>query len=163
MAEEGRLKLALERFVEATIPGIDYLAQYPGTITSQSGQLFDFTPDSPKVPGLQGLKFYSGSPGITFTVDTSANPRAVLFFEGGVPSGAALNCWGNPGLATLQIGGSGPAAARVGDLVTITVADIAALTLVAGPSKLPVTATTPIPAGTETSAISTGSKITQIA
>jgi hypothetical protein len=158
-SEEGRLKMSLERFVQQTIPGIDYFAEYPGTIISQSGQTFDFLPDSTKVPGIQGLSFYSGSPGITFTVDTSQSPRAVLFFGGGVPSGAAISCWGNPGLATLQIGGSGPAAARVGDTVTIALDDLLQFTWT-------VAMGVAVPTGSVTgpkTAISSGSSITSIA
>ena len=106
MSEEGRLKLSLERFIEHALPGIDYLAQYPGTIQAQNGQLFDFLPDSAKVPGIQGLAFYAGTPGIQITVDLSMSPRAVLFFAGGDPSGAALSSFGNPGLHALSISAS---------------------------------------------------------
>ena len=94
MSEQGRLKQALERFVQATLPQVDYYAQYPGTIVAQSGQLFDFQPDSPDLPGLQGLAFYSGTPGVTITVDTSQNPRAVLFFQDHDPAQPALSFFG---------------------------------------------------------------------
>jgi hypothetical protein len=103
VAEEGRLKQALERFVQATLPQIDYFAQYPGTIISQNGQLFDFLPDSPAVPGLQNLAFYSGTPGVTLTVDTTQNPRAVLFFQNHDPAQPALSVFANPGLKTYAL------------------------------------------------------------
>lgn len=103
MSEEGRLKTGLEKFIDQAIPGVDYLAQYPGTIVAQNGQLFDFQPDSSKLNGIQGLAFYSGTPGIQITVDTSAQPRAVLFFQGGSPSAPALSFFGNPGLSTLSL------------------------------------------------------------
>lgn len=103
MAEEGRLKQAIERFVLSTMSGVDYLAQYPGNIVSQSGQLFDFQPDSPSVPGLKNLAFYSGTPGITLTVNPAQQPRAVLFFQGGDPSQPALSFFSNPGLETYTL------------------------------------------------------------
>ena len=103
MAEEGRLKMALEKFVEQTIPGIDYLAQYPGAIVSQNGQTFDFQPDSKDVPGIAGLSFYSGTPGVSITVDPTQRPRATLFFENGNPKSPALAFFANPGLVTFNL------------------------------------------------------------
>ncbi len=126
MGEQGRLLEAEERIIVQTVPDIDYKAFYPGTIVSQNGQLFDFQPDSDKVPGQQGLKFYSGSPGIEITVDTNASPRAVLFFQNGDPRGAALAFFDFPGLSLLKIGNNATqGAARVNDPVEVS------LTLVA--------------------------------
>ena len=103
MSEEGRFKTAIERIIEQTIPQVDYFAQYPGVIVSQSGQTFDFQPDSPNLPGLTGLKFYSGTPGIEITVDKTKTPRAVLFFENGSPAAPALSVFSAPGLATIKL------------------------------------------------------------
>jgi hypothetical protein len=103
MGEQGRLKDAEEKFILQTLPGIDFNAEYPGTIVAQNGQQFDFQPDDPDLPGIQGLDFYTGSPGISITVDPTASPRAVLFFEGGNPGAPKLSCFGNPGLLSYQI------------------------------------------------------------
>ena len=139
MAEQGRLKMALEKFIQQTLPGVDYLAQYEGTIVSQKDQTFDFQPDSDKVPGISGLSFYTG-PGVTLTLDTDQKPRAVLFFAGGSPQSPRLGFAGMPGLKvyslqaeteieilapTVKIGNNASAAAaRVGDGVTIALADL---------------------------------------
>jgi hypothetical protein len=103
MANQGRLKQTLDNFVAQSIPGVDYLASYPGTIISQSGQAFDFNPDSSIMPGLQGLSFYGGHPGITITIDPAQNPRAVLFFAGGDPRLPSLCLGGSAGLLALTI------------------------------------------------------------
>lgn len=162
MAEESRLKMALEKFVQQTIPGVDYLAQYPGTIVAQSGQTFDFQPDSPKVPGVSGLKFYSGFPGVTLTVDPSKSPRAVLFFENGDPGAPALAFFGNPGLQSLVIGPlvSAQPAAREGDMVsvTFTMAD-AALILTGASPGAPCSSAAPF---TLTGTITSGSAVIEI-
>jgi hypothetical protein len=106
MSESGRLKIALERFIQATIPGVDYLAHYPGTVVAQNGQAFDFEPDSATVPGVQGVPCFAGCPGLTFMVDPSQSPRAVLFFPDGTPASAALGFWGSPGLISLSLSAS---------------------------------------------------------
>lgn len=106
MSEDGRLKDAIEKFVVQTLPGINFYAQYPGAIISQTGQTFDFQPDDPSMPGVKGLSFYAGSPGIAITVDTTQSPRAVMFFAGFQPSAPALGLFGNPGLAKLSISAS---------------------------------------------------------
>jgi hypothetical protein len=102
MAESGRLKDAEEKFIEQTLPGIDYLAHYPGTIVSQSGQTFDFQPDSDRVPGLQGLTLNTG-PGVSVTIDPLESPRATLFFANGDPGDPQLALGDTPGLVTYEI------------------------------------------------------------
>lgn len=102
MAEAGRLKDAEEKFIEQTLPGIDYLAHYPGTIVSQSGQTFDFQPDSDRVPGLQGLTLNTG-PGVEVTIDPLASPRATLFFANGDPGLPQLAIGDTPGLVTYKV------------------------------------------------------------
>jgi hypothetical protein len=164
MPERGRLWVAFERLAHTALPSIDYCAQYPGTIVSQNGQLFDFQPDSTKLPGIQGIGFYSGSPGITFNVNTSQNPRAVLFFENANPAAPALSCWGNPGLLSLAIGpGASLGAARVTDPVVANaemIAWMAQVVLQCGNNTPPIV----IPAGpTVIATIQSGSTITTIA
>lgn len=173
MAEQGRLKLSLALFVKQVFPGIDYRAQYPGRLVAQNGQLFDFQPDSPKVPGIQGLPFYSGTPGVEITVDFNQSPRAVLYFRNGVPAGAALALFENPGLATfkltaeteidvlaplVKVGNAATlAAARVTDPVAAATSMASFITAViaafAGNSGVPVT----IPPPTDFGVISAGS------
>lgn len=159
--ERGRLWIALKQLTEAALPQVDYAAHYPGAIVKQNGQLFDFQPDSDKLPGIQGIGIYVGIPGVTFVVNTSENPRAVLFFENVSPAGAKLGLAGYNGLLSLSIGANGPAAARVGDKVTITLDDL--LQFQWGVSGAVATPTGSIVPGSETSTISTGSSITTIA
>lgn len=102
MAESGRLKDAEEKFILQTLPGLDFYGSYPGTIVAQNGQTFDFQPDTDLLPGVKGLTFDLG-PGVEVTVDTSQNPRAQLYFQGGNPSLPALALAGNPGLASYQV------------------------------------------------------------
>jgi hypothetical protein len=167
--EASRLKSAFELVVEQTLPGVDFYAQYPGTIIAQNGQLFDFQPDNPVWPGIQGLKFYSG-PGVTLTLDISMKPRAVLFFENYQPSSPALGLLGNPGLVThslnasqeidilaptVKVGNNATAAAgRVGDEVQVTIPTgtvIVSVTpgppAVGVPNPAPITLTGTITAG----------------
>ena len=130
----GRLQDAENAIILQALPGVDFLALYPGVIISQSGQLFDFQPDSPKLPGFKNLKFYSGSPGVEITVDPTQSPRAVLFFEGGSPAGAALAFFSFAGLSLLQLGvNATKGAARVGDPVSIALSDLTQFVWPGGP------------------------------
>ena len=112
-------------FVRGLFPRIDYLARYPGTIVSQSGNLFDFQPDSPNLPGMSGLPVRFGMPGVTVQLNLANKPRCLLGFDGGNPSAPYLELWEQPGLSTLTMDplasiNLGPAAAavgRVGDAV----------------------------------------------
>jgi hypothetical protein len=163
MAEEGRLKIAFDRLVSARLPLVDYAAAYPGTIVAQNGQTFDFDPDSDKLPGIQGIGIYCGAPGISFTIDPSQSPRAVLFFAGSSPAGAALGMWGFPGLVSLQIGSNASlAAARVTDKVEIALTDLLQFVFTAPSGGGPCVVTGGI-VGTPATSIVTGSTITAIA
>lgn len=150
-----RLGAAFDTCVEAALPSVDYDALYTCQVISQNADgTLDLQPNSSRVPGQKNIPIRLGFPG---TLSVQAGTSMLLGWENGDPSVpfACLPVAGSPG--------SAPAAARVGDLVTITQADIAALTLTLDPSSGIVTAATPIPPGTETSSISTGSQQTGIA
>ncbi len=164
-----RLKAAFDAGVEAALPTVDYGALYACQVVSQNGDgTLDLQPSSSKLPSQKNIPFRCGIPGVTITVQAGA--QVLLGWANGDPAQPYAALWvpGASGdLQDLNINAAGNVAigagasagvARVGDKVTITVADIAALTLIADLTSGAVAATTPIPPGSETTAISTGSQ-----
>ncbi len=118
-----RIKEPLQAFVRASLPAVDYLAQYPGQVVNQRGSnSFDFVPDDPRIPGVTGVPIKLPFPGFSLTLDVSQQPRALLAFANGSPMLPELHLWEAPGAAvieidatTLKLNGGGAGAARNGD------------------------------------------------
>lgn len=77
-----RLTDAVRKIVDALFgPRLDLLALYPAVAVSQSGNSVDVTPDDTRIPGIQGVPIFSGTPGVTATVPDGT--RVLLGFRGG--------------------------------------------------------------------------------
>lgn len=129
-----RLKRALQGFIRATIPQVDYLAFYPAKVVSQAGDFsLDLIPDDTRLPSLQRVPLRLGLPGVTAKV--APGSYVLLFFERGDPAAPAAALWQSSSLlelvitATTKITVNAPiidladASApvlRVGDVVTVT-------------------------------------------
>lgn len=158
-----RTKAGLQAFISAMTPDEPFGHLYPGTIINQRGSnSFDFQPDSPLVPGMAGIPIQNPTPGITFTVDTTKNPRALLGFQDKDPQRPVILLWEAPGLssmtfdpqATINMGPASAPVGRVGDSVSVTIpmgalaiATTGTATSQTGTNSAPLTVTGTITAG----------------
>lgn len=151
-----RIKRNLRAFMRALTP-IDYYAQWSGIVVSQSGDYVDFQPDDPRLAGHQNVPLYWGEPGVDFTVTTPA--RAKLGFLNGDPSKPHIAGWAaGTKLSAANIGAGSSGAARVGDPVKITAADINSMGLANGSGAV----TAANDATSNTSAIKSGSTAVKV-
>ncbi len=99
-----RLKDPLGAFVRGSLPQIDYLGLYPGTVVHQRGaNSFDFIADDQRIGNVSGVPLMLPFPGFSLTLDIGAQPRCLLGWDGGKATSPRIQLWAAAGLKTLAI------------------------------------------------------------
>ncbi len=81
---DDRLRAALRGAVKAAQQPIDYLAQYFGTVVSQTGDRIDVKPTDARIPSMAGVPLFGGLPG--WEMKTFPGGRVLIGWSGGDPS-----------------------------------------------------------------------------
>lgn len=111
-----RVKGAILSIVRAEMAPLPYFARYECRVVVQNADgTLELMPDDPKIPGLSGVRIYSGIPGVTVTVSPGA--RCLLEFAGGDPSRPIVTGWEPGDAVTLSFNGGDQKVARVDDTV----------------------------------------------
>ena len=107
---EDRIHVGLSSYIKEVMRGVDYLAQYPGTINLQRPNgTVDFTPESPKIPPMTSIPIRVVPGGAK--VNIIGPEKGILVFEQGDPTKPAIHFFFS--------GSGGKKAARVDDLVDV--------------------------------------------